>query len=564
MNHRLIILCCATIFLSLSALLQAEVKVPSIFGDHMILQQGTTLPVWGVADAGEKVTVAVGGKMANATADVSGKWRVNLPALPVTDTPLTMTIAGKNTLTFQDVLVGEVWFASGQSNMGFSLKSAHNAATIIPEANDPQLRFFHVGGPPGLEPSDALAVGKWVPVTPEAAPGFSAVAYFFGRELRAKLNSPVAILQSAWGGTAAEAWTPIDAIQKNPTLKSYADSYDKVKTAFPQASAELPAKMDAWHQEAVLWEKEVGAIYNPLLTAWKAEADKAKAAGQTPPPMPQPSRPRPQQPPPVWGGAGTPSVLYNGEVAPVVPYAIRGVIWYQGESNAPAWASYQSLFSALITGWRAHWSQGDFPFLFVQLPKWIQGSNWPQMREAQAKTLALPNTAMSTIMDVGDPNNIHPVDKLDVGKRLALVARHAVYGEKDLVWTGPVYASMKVEGNAIRVSFTQTGGGLVISSSPWTPPNGKPISTTSLLGFAVALDENHWFPAEAKIDGNTVLVSSDKVPNPVAVRYAWQNSPDCNLYNKEGLPASPFRTDDWHNVSPTPLPVPPASGTQKP
>jgi len=560
MNHRLTAICCAAAFLSLSALLQAEVKVPSIFGDHMILQQGATLPIWGVADVGEKVTVTVGGKTANTTADVSGKWRVNLPALPVTDAPLTMTIAGKNTLTFQDVLVGEVWFASGQSNMGFSLKSAHNAATVIPEANDPQLRFFHVGGPPGLEPSDALAVGKWELVTPTTAPSFSAVAYFFARELRAKLNHPVAILQSAWGGTSAEAWTPIDAIQKDPALKSYADSYAKVKTAFPQASAELPTKMDAWHQEAVLWEKEVGVIYNPLLTAWKAEADKAKAAGQTLPPLPQPSRPRPQQPPPAWGGTGVPSVLYNGEVAPVVPYAIRGVIWYQGEANANAWASYQPLLSALITGWRAHWGQGDFPFLFVQLPKYLYGPNWPQMREAQSKTLALPNTAMATIIDLGDPNNIHPIDKLDVGMRLALVARHAVYGEKDLVWTGPIYASMKAEGNAIRVNFTQTGGGLVIGSSPWTPPNTTPVPATSLLGFAVALDENHWFPAEAKIDGNTVLVSSDKVPNPVAVRYAWQHSPDCNLYNKEGLPTAPFRTDDWRNVSPTPLPVPPSAG----
>jgi len=538
--------------LSAPALLHADVKVPSIFGDHMILQQDATLPVWGVAEAGEKVTVTVAGKAATATAGADGKWRVNLPALPQTNTPLTMTIAGKNTLTFEDVLVGEVWFASGQSNMAFTLKSVENSATVTSEANDPQLRFFRVGGPPGLEPSDQLAVGKWVPITPADAPRFSAVGYFFGRELRTKLNRPVALIESAWGGTAAESWTPIDAIQKDPALKGCADSYAKVKAAFPQASAEYPAKQEAWHKDATAWEKEIGVVYNPLLAAWKIDAEKAKAEGQTPPPMPQPSRPRPQQPPPAYGGTGVPSALFNGEVAPVIPYAIKGVIWYQGESNASGWANYKPLFSALITGWREHWGQGDFPFLFVQLPKWIQGSNWPQMREVQAQTQVLPNTAMISIIDLGDPNNIHPIGKLEVGKRLSLAARHAAYGEKDLVWTGPVYDSLKVEGNAIRVSFTQTGSGLIIGSAPWVAPKMEPIPTTSLLGFAIADAQKHWFAAEAKIDGNTVVISSDKVPNPVAVRYAWQNSPDCNLYNKEGLPAAPFRTDDWREVSPTP------------
>lgn len=537
-------------------------KVPSIFGDHMVLQQDATLPVWGVADAGEKVTVTVAGKTADATAGANGKWRVNLPALAATDVPLTMTITGKNTLTFKDVLVGEVWFAGGQSNMAFTMDKVHNAATAIPEANDSQLRFFRPLTTPGLEPSEELSFGSWSIASSRSAPQYSGVAYFFARELRAKLNRPVAIIQSAWGGTSAEAWTPIDALKKDPSLKNYSDIYDKFQAGFAQANAELPAKTEAYKKELDQWNKEVGVTFNPLLDAWKVEADKARAAGKQLPPKPQPSRPQPLQPAHPWGGNATPSVLYNGEVAPVVPYAIKGVIWYQGEANASSWGSYHALLSALITGWRAHWGQGDFPFLFVQLPRLRGGNGWPPMREAQAKTLALPNTGMATIMDLGEPNNLHPTNKLDVGKRLSLVARHAVYGEKDLVWTGPIYASMKAEGNAIRVSFTQTGSGLVIGSAPWIAPNVTPIPTTSLLGFAVADEQQHWVQAEAKIDGNTVLVSSDKVAKPVAVRYAWQNSPECNLYNKEGLPAAPFRTDDWQDVSPSPAPLPaaPAGG----
>jgi len=535
----------ATLWGLIAGPLQAEVKVPSIFGEHMILQQDAPLPVWGVAEAGEKVTVTVGADTAAATADANGKWRVTLSPLAGTSTPLTLSVAGKNTLTFKDVLVGEVWFASGQSNMGFSLKGTKDAATDIPRANDPQLRFFHVSGTPGLEPSDQLSVGKWVLTTPADAPGFSAAAYYFGKELRAKLNRPVAIVQSAVGGTVAEAWTPLDALKKDPALKNYTDAYDKAQAAFPQLNADYPARFAAWHKDRVQWNTEVGVTYNPLLTAWQAEVAKAKEAGRTPPPMPQPSRQPPPPPLQPWGGNNTPTVLYNGEVAPVIPYAIRGVIWYQGESNAPAWAEYHAVLSAMITGWRDHWGQGNFPFLIVQLPRYLGGQNWPEMREAQAQTLALPNTALATVFDVGDPNSLHPIDKTDVGERLALVARHAAYGEKDLVWTGPIYDSMKVEGNTVRLSFTQTGSGLVIGSSPWVPPHSLPIPTTSLLGFALADDQKHWFPADAKIDGVTVVVSSPRVAQPAAVRYGWQNSPECNLYNKEGLPASPFRTDNW-------------------
>jgi len=523
----------------------ADVKVPSIFGDHMVLQQDASLPVWGDADAGEKVTVTVGADTDSAMAGSDGKWRVTLKPLGATSTPLTMTVAGKNTLTFSDVLVGEVWIGAGQSNMGLSLGQSRDAATDIPQANDPQLRFFHASGPQGLVPSNSFTIGKWVLTTPMTAPGYSAVAYYFGKGLRTKLNRPVAIIQNAVGGTVAESWTPLDALKSNPALQSYVDTYNEALAAFPGLNADYQARFDAWHKTRIDWENEVGKTYDPLVKAWKAEAAKDQDAGQKPPPQPQPSRPAPPPPLQPWGGQNKPTVLYNANVAPVIPYAIRGVIWYQGESNAGDWSKYHTLLATMITGWRDHWGQGNFPFIIVQLPRYSGGGYWPQIREAQAQTLSLPDTAMATTIDVGDPNNLHPVDKSDVGQRLSLVARHMVYGEKDLVWTGPIYNSMTVQGSTIRLRFTQTGSGLVIGSSPWVPPHSEAIPTTSLLGFTIADNQKHWFPADAKIEGDTVVLSSDKVTTPTAVRYAWEKSPVCNLYNKEGLPAAPFRTDDW-------------------
>ena len=540
--------------------LSADVTMPSIFGNQMILQQDAPLPVWGMAGAGEKVTVTIGKDSASATAAADGKWKVTLEPLAGTSTAQTMTIAGKNTLTFKDVLVGEVWFASGQSNMAFPLGRTKDAATDIPKSDDPLLRIYHVNGPIGLEPTDQLSPGVWAEASPAHVPGVSAVAYYFAKELRAKLNRPVAIVQSAVGGTVAQAWTPLDALQKDPSLKNYVADYDKAAAAAPALEADIAAKTAEWRKEMDQWNKEVGVTYDPLIRAWQAEADKAFMAGQTPPPKPVPSRPQPQPPAHPWGGNNTPTVLYNGLVAPAMPYAIRGVIWYQGESNAGAWAQYHAVLSAMITGWRAHWGQGDFPFLIVQLPRYAKGGSWPQIREAQAQTAAgLPKVYYATVVDVGDPNNLHPIDKADVAQRLALVARHAVYGEKDLVWTGPMYDAMKVEGSAIRLSFTYTGSGLKIASSPWVPPHWTPAPDTSLRGFAIADDQKKWFPAEAKIDGTTVVVSSDQVKTPTAVRYDWQNAPEGNLYNNEGLPAAPFRTDSWSEVGETPPPPPSAT-----
>ena len=534
------------VFWGVVGILQADVKMPSVFGNHMVLQQEAVLPVWGTADAGEKVTISVEGKQGSATAGADGKWMVKLDPLPTGTSPVTMTVTGKNTLKFDDVLVGEVWFCSGQSNMAFNLAGTDQAAADIAKAGDPQMRYFHVSGSPGLDPSSSFACGKWELSTPEVAGLYSGVAYFFGRELRGRLNRPVGLMISAWGGTAIESWTPLVAIEGDPFFKTDVDRHAQMVADYPKLLADYPAKQKEWHDAQVEWNKNGGAAYDAALKAWNDSAAAAKAAGQPEPagkPTP-PALPAPKQPPPPNAGTGSFGSLYNGVVAPVVPYAIKGVIRYQGESNAGNPGRYSKMFPALIKGWRTAWDEGDFPFLFVQLPKFAPGAHWPEMREVQSKALALPDTAMASIIDLGNPNNIHPAHKSDVGKRLALAALHTAYG-RDLVWSGPVYDSMKVEGNAIRLGFKQTGGGLIIGTAPWTAPGVTPLPDTSLAGFAIAGSDKKWVAADAKIDGETVVVSSDKVSEPVAVRYAWQNSPDCNLYNKEGLAAAPFRTDDW-------------------
>ena len=478
-----------------STSLRADVKLPAIFGDHMVLQQEAKVPVWGTADAGEKVTVKAGDHTGTAIADAAGKWRIDLAPFAPNSAPITVTIAGHNTLKFDDVLIGEVWVASGQSNMEFAFAGVHDAAEEQPKANDPQLRLFSVAKTASLTPLIDVQ-GTWLPCTPDSVRSFSGIAYFFGRDLRAKLKRPVGIIGSYYGGTPARSWISLSGLEKNP-----------------------PFTQDV----------ELAKSHPDPLTRY------------------------------------TPTGLFDGMIAPLIPFAIKGVIWYQGEDNAVTSAlaiEYRTLFPRLITDWHEKWGQGDFPFLFVQLAGFVRddiggagGFDWPLLREAQANTLSLPNTGMVTAADIGAGTDIHPPDKLDVGKRLALDARHVAYGE-DLVYTGPTYDKMTVEGNAIRVSFTQIGGGLVIGSAPWTTPALQPVPTTSLLGFTIAGADKKFVATDAKIDGATVVVSSPQVPAPVAVRYYWNNLTQANLYNKEGLPAFPLRSDNWDDVpSPANPPV---------
>jgi sialate O-acetylesterase len=557
MKYRRIVVRCLLFGLLCGAgTLSADVKMPAIFGDHMVLQQGARLPVWGTADAGEKVTVTVGNETGDATAGADGKWLVTLAPLPAGTAPVTMTVAGKNTIKFDDVLVGDVWLCSGQSNMEFGLGNEYNAAEEIPKANVPLLRLFLVAHKTSLTPlADISGVmpnavqGHWVACTPESIikdngwNGFSAVSYFFGREIQKTTGQPVGLLGSYWGGTPAQSWTSLEKLQSEPTLQHYADDFAKTQANYPQALAAQPAALAAYQVKLAQWKTANGLTAASTQLEINAANAKDKAAKQ--PAMPQ-------RPAPPDGGPHTPSSLYNGMIAPLIPYAIKGAIWYQGESNNGAGVEYATLFPAMITDWRQRWGEGDFPFLYVQLAKFGDPNlGFALVREAQLKTLALPNTGMAVANDLGDRGNIHPGDKYDVGLRLALAAKHIAYGQT-LVYSGPIYDKMQVEGGAIRVSFTHIGGGLIIGTAPWLTKGAQPLPSTTLVGFTAAGDDQKWAPADAKIDGNDVVVSSPQVPKPVAVRYAFAVVSDGNLYNKEGLPASPFRTDDWTIAVPKP------------
>jgi sialate O-acetylesterase len=363
------------------------------------------------------------------------------------------------------------------------------------------------------------------------------------------------LIGSYWSGTLAQAWISPSGLQKDPLFAKYVTGYQKTVANYPKAKEDYPAALAAFQDQMRQWNETVSPIYNAAVKQWQDAAAQAKASGQPEPPKPPPSTPMPRAPDLPEGAPSTPTVLYNGMIAPLIPYAIKGTIWYQGEANTSNGLEYRTLFPRMISDWREKWNEGDFPFLFVQLPNYMAAQKapseggWAYLREAQLKTLALPNTGMAVTIDIGDGSNLHPVDKIDVGLRLALAAKHVAYGQ-DLVYSGPIYDSMKIEGNKIRLTFKETGSGLQMSTPPWTP-TGVPVpAPTELTGFAIAGADQKWVWAKARIDGNTVVVSSDQVASPVAVRYGWASNPPCNLYNKEGLPASPFRTDDWPDTKP--------------
>jgi len=557
---------------------RADVKLPAIFGDHMVLQEKAKLPVWGTADAGEKVSVSFAGRTGRAVAAIDGTWRVDLPPVHSSDKGQVLTVAGKNTLTFQDVLVGEVWVASGQSNMQFGINGDSRSADTIAHANDPELRLFVVPMATSLDPKTDIAAvpadnksGKWQVCTPEllgattGALPFSAVGYYFAREIRSATGKPVGMIGTYVGGTSAQAWTSLSGLGKDPVLAQYITEHQKAVDDYPAALAAYPQKLAAYQAAMKAWAaSDAGKAFNATMAQWSTAAAQAKTSGQPPPPRPQLPVTFPHPPTTPDGGNRVPSSLYNAMIAPLIPYAIKGAIWYQGESNGgkvDGAVEYAVLFSRMITDWREKWSEGDFPFLFVSLANYKAPAQtpsegvWPWLRESQLKTLSLTNTGMALAIDIGDAKTIHPLDKLDVGLRLALAARHIAYGE-ELVYSGPIYRSMTVEGNKIRLTFKNRGGGLIISAPP-APPTGTPPATpTELTGFGIAGDDQKFVWAKAVIDGDTVVVSSDQVPAPAAVRYDWADNPAGDLYNKKGLPASPFRTDNWTPSVPAPAPAP--------
>jgi len=495
--------------LAVLALASADVKLPALVGNDMVLQQAQPLKIWGWADPAEKVTVTLCGQTAEATADGQGQWLVTLQPLQAGG-PFDMTITGKNTLTLKNILVGEVWVCSGQSNMAMTTGGVKNAAEEIAAADFPNIRLFTVARVTAQEHQPDTK-GQWRACSPQTVGGFSAVGYFFGRDLHKELKVPVGLIDSSWGGTLAEAWTTV------PTLKADPD-YEGQFKAWEKYLADYPAAMEK---------------YNVAVEEWKKAVAAAKAEGK---PLPRaPGAPNgPDNP-------NRPGNLYGGMIAPLVNFAIRGAIWYQGESNAGRAYVYRKLLPTMIGDWRKAWGL-EFPFYIVQLANFMArkyepaDSAWAELREAQAMTAKLPGNGMAVIIDVGEAADIHPRDKQTVGHRLAVIALARAYG-KSVSYSGPEYTGMTIEGSKIRLQFTHTDGGLAARDSKF------------LRGFAIAGADKKFNFASAHIVGDTVVVHSRHVKQPVAVRYAWADNPRCNLYNGAGLPAIPFRTDDWPGVT---------------
>ena len=508
-----------------SGALHAEVKPNPLFTDGAVLQRGQPIPVWGTARDGEKVTVELNSEKVSTTA-AAGKWSVSLKPLKEGG-PYTMKITGDNAVTVNNLLVGEVWVCSGQSNMEWTFAKAHNAKEEGPKAVFPKLRMFTVQKKTSAKPLTE-AVGSWVECSPQTVGGFSAVGYFFARDIYQKLGVPVGMIHTSWGGTPAQAWTSLEGFGTAPELKGYVDAANQKLAGYDAAAAAYPAKLEEFNAKSKEWNETAGKTYQEALKSWTEATAQAKQAGQPLPPQPNPSSPQPKQPAEPDGGSGDPTTLYNGMVAPIIPYGIKGAIWYQGESNASQSKQYRTLFPAMIADWRARWKQGDFPFFFVQIAPF--NGQPPEIREAQFLTLAkVKNTAMAVTTDVGNAKDIHPTQKEPVGQRLALAARALTYGEK-IEYSGPLYESMTEKAGKIILSFKHVGGGLVSKDG-------------ELKGFTIAGEDKKFVSAQAKIQGSTVVVSAEGVANPKAVRYGWANVPDVNLFNNEGLPASPFRTD---------------------
>jgi sialate O-acetylesterase len=615
---------------------RAEVRVARIFGDNMVLQRGMHVPVWGTANPGAVVEIKIGDVQASGIASREGKWKVLLPELAAGG-PHEMAISGDGELILHNVLIGDVWVASGQSNMKWSLSRSDGGADEIAAAHPDGIRLFTVPNTIARLPQSDLSGGAWQPCSGETLGDFSAVAYYFGKELRREKDVPIGLISCNWGGTPAEAWTSGDMLKSLPDFyervadiehnannwaqdvqanddrrarrgEIYTSSYKGLdmgvhQTNFDDSGWKLTVVPD-WDEDltGVIWLRkrldvpkeykgqrlvlDLGRVQNQVTVYFNGE----KIGERTAPDFAvldvpgqlvrrgenrvvlrvyhswgKPNMVGPEermklrtangvvvddlsgtwrysadiepQVPEVVNYYQWPTVLYNGMVAPIIPYGIRGVIWYQGESNVGRAQQYVDLFKTMINDWRIAWKQGIFPFLFVQLANYLDPveepgeSAWAELREAQRMALQLPATGMAVTIDIGEAYDIHPRNKRDVGKRLAMAARHVAYGE-DIVYSGPLYKSMQVDNGEVVLHFEQTGNGLVTQGD-------------GLRGFTIAGADRIFHKANAEIAGHKVVVSSEKVVQPVAVRYAWADNPDGNLYNKHGMPASPFKTDSW-------------------
>lgn len=478
---------------------QADVKLPNIFSDHMVLQQGQKNRVWGLADAGEAVTVTIDKQTQKGTAGADGKWLVSLDAVPVGG-PYTLTVKGKNEVKFDDVLVGEVWICSGQSNMQWSVNASNDPDLERAAAKFPRLRMVNFPNVGVQEPIWTHDQSKWMVCNPETVGNFSAVGYFFGRQLLQTLDVPVGLINNAWGGSACEAWIRRDLLAADEKYKPLMDRWAQMESQF----AELSGKTDLNEDQ----KKQLNALRGQM------------------------------------AGNARPANIYNGVLKSHIGYGIKGAIWYQGESNAGRAYQYRDLFPLMIKNWRDDWAQGDFPFYWVQLADFLAEkpepfeSAWAELREAQTMTMSrLPNTGEAVIIDIGEGKDIHPKNKVDVGRRLARWALAKDYGIA-IPYHSPQYKAMEKQGNKIVLTFEHVAGG-------W-----RPFDVAEPRGFAIAGEDKKFVWAKAAIlpDGR-IEVSSEGVANPVSARYGWADNPVVNMYSQAGLPLTPFRTDDWPGVT---------------
>ncbi len=485
-----------------SVSLSSQVTLPKVFSNHMVIERNLPVHVWGMAAPGEDVSASFRGETRTTKAGSLGRWSLYLSPGEAGG-PFELTVKGtaaapggsasEDSVTLGDILVGDIWVASGQSNMEFTMKQAVTADQDLPNAGNPRIRLLTINRKAIEAPQDDADTEGWTASTPETAKDFSAVAWYFAREIEQRENVPVGVIDSTWGGTPAEAWTRMAALGEDASLAPLFTSWGKMTEA--ESDGQLKIQMR------------------------KRQAEEAKAQGKPAPPSPWvPDLDS-------WG----PGMLYNGMIAPLTGLGIRGVIWYQGESNAGQGSAglYRRIFSTMIEDWRRQWGVGDFPFLFVQIANYKAGaeSDWPTLRDQQLKTLALRNTGMAVTIDIGNPDNIHPTDKVDVGLRLARAARVLSYGEA-IEDSGPIFRQAVPEGSSMRAWFDHAKG---------LTAKGGAVS-----GVEVAGADGKFFPAEARIDGTSLVASSTAVGEPVWIRYGWADSPECNLFNGDGLPASPF------------------------
>ena len=506
------------LFLLTPTTLLADVSLNNLFGDHMVLQQGIQNKIWGKADPGEKIAVSIAGQSHATVAKKDGAWSVQLDAIMEYGGPHTLTVAGNNTQMFQDVLIGEVWVCSGQSNMQWPVRQATDADLAIATADLGQIRLISVPQVGTQEPQWNFK-GEWAVCSPENVGDFSAVGFFFGRQLHQTLDVPVGLIDNAWGGSACEAWIDRNLLSSDDRFKPLLDRWTKTESEMPEALK----------------------VYEKKLELWKQALDKAKAEKKSPPR-------RPRHPDLLLTGNSRPGNIYCGVLAPTIGYGMKGTIWYQGESNASRAVQYRELFPFMIESWRNEWELGDFPFYWVQLADFRDEkpapaeSEWAELREAQTMTLKkLDNTGEAVIIDLGEGKDIHPRNKIDVAKRLARLALAETYSIPGISCRSPQFESMQKNGNRLTLTFAHVEP----KASGW-----RPFDVREPVGFTIADSSKTFVDAQARIlaDGR-IEVWSETVSNPVAVRYAWADNPVCNMYSAPGLPLTPFRTDDFPSIT---------------